>query len=65
MENPNKLPTADCLLVVRTKAMIPSKKFEDLYNALVDMKAQGVVLIPNWCDVLVCPRDIEIKMEQE
>lgn len=61
----NTLPTTDALLVIRSKMNLTSKEHEQLFNSIQSMKAFGVVIVPAWCEVLVVPNDISIKLEEE
>lgn len=65
MENQNKLPTTDSLLVIRVNQLLNPDQIESLHTLFVNMKACGVVVLPPWCEVMVVPSDISIKMEGE
>lgn len=65
MDNSNKLPTTDALLVIKAKCNLPARTFQDLYEGFLNMKAGGVVLLPYFCDALVVPNDIKIELQNE
>lgn len=53
------------LLVIKPHIALRQKEYNHLYKALCDMKHLGVVLVPSYCDVIVVPEDVEVKVEEE
>lgn len=51
------------ILVIKSNYKINNKDFESLREAFINMKAEGVVVIPLGFDVIVAPEDVEIKLE--
>lgn len=55
----------DDILIVRCNRVLTTADSKKFYNDLVNMKEKGVVLLPGFCDVVVAPKDIEIKVEND
>ena len=51
------------ILIVKCKAILNKKQFDDLYEGIVNMKSHGVVLLPPYCDAIIVPDDVTIKLD--
>ena len=50
-------------LVVKTKIYLKSDVYKKLYASLMSQKENGLVIIPAYCEAIVVPDNIEIRME--
>lgn len=51
------------ILVVKTKVYLKTDAYKQLYTSLITQKENGLVIIPAYCEAVVVPNNIEIKME--
>ena len=51
------------ILVIKCNTMVKSETLKQLRQIFLKEKEEGVVVIPAFCDVLMIPEDIEIKVE--
>lgn len=51
------------ILVIKTKIYLKSDAYKQLYTSLMSQKENGLVIIPAYCEAVVVPDNIEIKME--
>lgn len=59
----NALPTTDALLVVQVPCFLKPARRQEIYEQLLKMKESGVVLLDASTNVLVVPKDIEVRMK--
>ena len=59
----NALPTTDALLVVQVPYFLNPTRRQEIYEQLLNMKESGVVLLDASTNVLVVPKDIEVRMK--
>lgn len=53
----------DDILVIKCNLPLKQKELNEAYRNFVTMKTLGVVLLTPGFEALICPKDIEIKME--
>lgn len=53
------------ILVIKSKAALKVDNYKKLYDSLVAQKKNGLVIVPEYCEVIVVPDDIEIRVEGE
>ena len=56
--------TSDDILVLRAKCPIPAEKLKECAKEVLAMKERGVVIVPSFFDVVIVPKDVEIKVEE-
>lgn len=59
----NELPTTDSLLVVKVPYFLKHTSRRELWERLLLMKQSGVVVLDASTEVLVVPKDIEVRLE--
>lgn len=59
----NELPTTDSLLVVKIPYFLKQASRRELWERLLLMKQSGVVILDASTEVLVVPKDIEVRLE--
>lgn len=50
------------VLVVKCNMLMRNKEFDDLYDHIKSQMEDGLVVLPPYCEVLVVPEDIEVKI---
>ena len=55
----------DKVLVVKLNSYKTPEQLYDIHKGLRGQIAAGVVILPFNCEVLVAPKDIEVKVESE
>ena len=54
------------ILIIRPKdVMLSNSMLGLLRDRIHEQIPTGVVIIPEWCEVIKCPEDIEIKVENK
>ena len=54
------------ILVIRPKdVMLSPGMLGNLRDRIHDQVKTGVVVIPEWCEVIKCPEDVEIQVENK
>lgn len=53
------------ILVIKSKVLLKVDVYKKLYDSLMAQKKNGLVIIPNYCEAIVVPDDIEIRVEEE
>ena len=51
------------ILVVKAKVYLKTDAYKQLYASLMTQKENGLVIIPAYCEAVVVPDNIEIRME--
>ena len=51
----------DDILIVKYPFLMKNDQCEILYDSILKMKENGVIIIPDYCEVVVAPKDTEIK----
>jgi hypothetical protein len=55
----------DILIVKPKDIKLSAGMLGNLRDRIQEQIPTGVVVIPEWCEVIKCPEDIEIKVENE
>lgn len=53
------------VLVVKINALFPSETLSEIHKNILKQKESGVIVLPSYCEALVVPEDIEIKLEAD
>lgn len=53
----------DKVLVIRVNSVISSERLYNIKKSIMTQVKEGVVVLPFGCEVIVVPKDIEIKVE--
>lgn len=53
------------LLIIKVKRILSKEDLKKLRDRIIKERESGVIIIEEWCDVLVTPEDIEIKVKGE
>ena len=53
------------VLVVKINALFSSDKIFAIRKHILKQKESGVIVLPSYCEALVVPEDIEIKLEAD
>lgn len=51
------------VLVIKVNLDVPAEKLKALQDGFLLQKKQGVVIIPSFCEAVVVPEGVEIKVE--
>lgn len=50
------------ILVIKAKMYLKSDVYKKLYASLMSQKENGLVIIPAYCEAIIVPDNIEIRM---
>lgn len=53
----------DDILVVKYPFLMKNTQANQLYESILKQRENGVIIIPDYCEVVIAPKDVEIKME--
>lgn len=53
----------DEILIVKYPFMMSSRQTNQLYESILKQKETGVIVLPDCCEVVIAPKDVEIKTE--
>ena len=53
----------DKVLVVKINHIVSSERLDLIRQAIVNQMKMGLVILPNGCEAIVVPEDIEVKVE--
>ena len=51
------------VLVVKINALFPTETLSKIRKHILRQKESGVIVLPSYCEALMVPEDIEIKLE--
>lgn len=54
----------DEVLVIKLKVNVTDEDYVKIGEALFNQMKHGLVLLPAYCDAVIVPKDIEVKMEK-
>ena len=54
----------DDILIVKYPFLMSNSQTTHLYESILKQKETGVIILPDCCEVIVVPKDIEIKTEE-
>lgn len=52
------------ILVVKVNMFCRAKELNDIRNYIFNQKESGVVILPPYCEAVVVPEDVEIRVEE-
>ena len=55
----------DDILIVKYPYSIKSDKVNQLHDNILKQKESGVIVIPDCCEVVIAPKNVEIKTEPD
>lgn len=55
----------DKLIIIKVNAYLRGEQLANLRKNLYSQLQGGLILVPNFCEVLVVPNNIEIKTEED
>jgi rRNA maturation endonuclease Nob1 len=55
----------DEILIIKYPFMMTQSRISMLSQRLLEQKKTGLILLPDYCEVVVAPKDVEIKTEME
>lgn len=55
----------DDILIVKYPFLMKNDQATKLYDSILKQKENGVIILPDYCEVVVAPKDTEIKMETQ
>ena len=50
-------------LVIKVNRELPTKSMMDIRNQIIKQKEEGVIVLPSFCEVIVVPNGIDIRVE--
>ena len=53
------------VLIVKINALFPTETLSEIRKHILRQKESGVIVLPSYCEALVVPEDIEIKLEAD
>lgn len=53
------------LLVIKVNTILKTKEFSELAERLIQMRKEGVLVLPFYCDAIMIPDDVNIQVESE
>lgn len=51
------------ILVIKTKVNLKTDDYKKLYTSLMMQKENGIIIIPAYCEAIIIPDDVKIRME--
>ena len=55
----------DEILIVKYPFWMKNNQCEMLYDSILKMKENGVIIIPDYCEVVIAPKDTEIQTKNK
>ena len=53
------------ILIVKINALFSTETLSEIRKHILIQKESGVIVLPSYCEALVVPEDIEIKLEAD
>lgn len=54
----------DDILVIKYPFMMTQSRIKILSESILKQKETGVIVLPDYCEVVIAPKDVEIKLEE-
>lgn len=54
----------DDILIVKYPLFMRDRDVKALYESILRQKESGVIILPDYCDIIVAPKDTELYVEQ-
>jgi hypothetical protein len=55
----------DDILIIKYPFMMTQSRINMLRDGILKQKETGVIVLPDYCEVVIAPKDVEIKVEME
>ena len=55
----------DEILIVKYPFLMKNDQATKLYESILKQRENGVIILPDYCDVVIAPKDTEIKTETQ
>lgn len=55
----------DDILIVKYPFLMKNDQATKLYESILKQKENGVIILPDYCEVVIAPKDTEIKTETQ
>lgn len=55
----------DQIIIIKVNGYIKSENYEKLRKMLFNQLENGLILVPHFCDVVVIPKDVDVKFEPQ
>lgn len=55
----------DEVLIVKCKVILHPRDTHRIREAIIDQMKEGVVVLPDYMEAIVVPKDVEVRVEQE
>lgn len=55
----------DDILIVKYPFRMGERDANALYNKILKQKENGVIILPDYCEVIIAPKDIEIQTKNK
>lgn len=53
------------VLVVKLNTIFPADRISEIRKEIIRQKESGVVVLPPYCDALMVPEDIKIRLKED
>lgn len=53
----------DQILVVKMSTVVSGERINKIYKSILEQMKTGVVVLPNGCEPVLIPKDIEVQIE--
>jgi hypothetical protein len=60
-----KTMNKDDILIIKYPFMMTQSRINMLRDGILKQKETGVIVLPDYCEVVIAPKDVEIKVEME
>lgn len=55
----------DDILIVKYPLMMRERDVKALYDSILRQKESGVIILPDYCEVIIAPKDMEIQTKNK
>lgn len=55
----------DDILIVKYPFLMKNDQATKLYESILKQKENGVIILPDYCEVVIAPKDVEIKTKTQ
>lgn len=60
-----KKDESEKIIIVTIPMFMKPEDMESIYKGILYQRENGVILLPDYCKVVVAPKDIEIRLQEE
>jgi DNA-directed RNA polymerase subunit RPC12/RpoP len=54
----------DEILVIKYPFLMRTSELNQMYKNILEQRVNGLILLPDYCEVVTAPKDVEIKVEK-